>query len=81
MAQPDHFILEPKRILLIECKLTQIELAWVQLDYLYRPLLEALFEKPVHSVLACKNLIGFDDNSVVHKVENLKNGVTWHWAG
>ncbi len=42
-AQPDMFLLEPKRIVCLECKLTQNPVAWQQLNLLYRPLLLHMF--------------------------------------
>ena len=49
-AQPDHFLLQPERIVLLECKLSQNTTAWAQIEGLYKPLLEHLFQRPVLGV-------------------------------
>src|ERR1700675_1625475 len=46
-AQPDYYILAPAVVLLVEVKLKQNTDAHLQLDQLYRPLLERLYALPV----------------------------------
>lgn len=56
-CQPDHFIVFPDQVLLLECKLTQRDRAFVQINHLYRPVLSYLYQRPVTGVMVCKNLI------------------------
>lgn len=51
-AQPDHFILQPERCILFECKLSQNSTAWPQMEFLYKPLLEHMFKRPVVGIQA-----------------------------
>ena len=59
-CQPDIIILpnrNRKFILVIECKLKATRKAWVQLNYLYRPILERLYPQvEVRLVQVVKNL-------------------------
>jgi hypothetical protein len=55
-AQPDHFFLTSHAVVVVECKLSQTPEGYEQLDLLYRPLLAALFSRPVVGVLACRSL-------------------------
>lgn len=55
-CQPDHFVVFPEQILLVECKLTENRSGWEQIRGLYRPVLEAEFRLPVTGVQACKHL-------------------------
>lgn len=79
-AQPDHFIVRPDSVLLLECKLTQTDLAWEQVEGLYSPLLKHLFNLPVVGVQVCRNLRRAD-SSLVHSPAGLRHGSTWHWIG
>lgn len=55
-ARPDYFITFEDRIILFECKLSQTEHAFLQIDGLYRPLLKHIFNRPVVGVQVCKNV-------------------------
>ena len=59
-CQPDIIILpnlSRKYILVIECKLKATRKAWVQLNYLYRPILERLYPQvEIRLVQVVKNL-------------------------
>ncbi len=59
-CQPDIIILpnrNRKYILVIECKLKATKKAWVQLNYLYRPILERLYPQvDIRLVQVVKNL-------------------------
>ena len=59
-CQPDIIILpnrNRKFLLVIECKLKATRKAWVQLNYLYRPILERLYPQiEVRLVQVVKNL-------------------------
>lgn len=83
-AQPDIFILTDKRVILLECKLTQTEEAEFQLCYLYKPLLELLFpSKEVVCVQVCKNL----RYRPAHEIGRLRDAIdpstiyTYHYLG
>ncbi len=80
IAQSDYFIRRRDEILLFECKLTQCDLAWDQLNHLYRPLLEMLFGLPVWSVLVCKNLREVPEGLITN-LEDARDGTTFHWLG
>ena len=55
-AQPDQFIVQEDRIWLFECKLTHNGEARLQLENLYMPLLEHIFDREVYCVQVFKNL-------------------------
>jgi hypothetical protein len=85
-AQPDHFVLYPDMILLLECKLKQNTQAEEQLQLLYRPLLERLFSRPVFCLQAF-NHWRFKPNKMTLLGPNEllaypREGVfTWHYMG
>lgn len=85
-AQPDHYIIQEKCILLFECKLTQTDEAEVQLVALYEPLLEHLYKKPVLKIQVCKNIrhaIGpLEINNLVELLAYPRSAPhTWNWIG
>lgn len=55
-GQPDHYLVFPDRVLLIECKLTQRAQAIMQMRELYVPLLLHIYARPVTLIQACRNL-------------------------
>ena len=55
-AQPDVYIVQPKCVVCFEVKLTQTEEADAQLEYLYKPLLQHIYQREVFLVQVCKNL-------------------------
>jgi hypothetical protein len=59
-AQTDSYLVLRSRIICFECKLTETLAGYAQLEKLYKPLLEAIYERPVVLVLACKNLSRLD---------------------
>lgn len=63
-AQPDAYLVKEDFVLVVECKLTQTEVAEVQLRELYGPLLRFLYKKPVVLVQAFKNMRQRPDYSV-----------------
>ncbi len=79
-AQPDYFILDDARLVLLECKLSQTKRAWPQLNGLYAPLLQHIFDLPVTSIQVCKNLYE-DDGSIIAGFDEIYTGATWHWIG
>ena len=55
-CQPDHYLLQPGEILLYENKLTYRRNVWAQLEALYVPVLEEVFELPCRVFAVCKYL-------------------------
>lgn len=85
-AQPDHYILQDKCVLLFECKLTQTEEAEAQLNFLYAPLLQHLYQKPVLKIQVCKNIrhtIGPLEINHPREVLAYPRELphTWNWIG
>lgn len=79
-AQPDIFILEEKRIVIFECKLSQNSQAWVQLDRLYKPLLEFLFKRPAIGIQVFQRMRHEEPNRPrisVHRELEFKDGAIW----
>ena len=54
-AQPDHYLIFPQLILLLECKLKQNTTAEEQLLHLYRPILEYTYHRPVFTIQAFRH--------------------------
>lgn len=83
-AQPDHFIIQPERLVLFECKLSQNSIAWQQMEQLYKPLLGHLFRKPVVGIQAFKRM-RFEETSrprvSIYGPEALdfKDGAVWQY--
>lgn len=84
-AEPEAFIVYPKRVILFEVKLTGGMLAKFQMEQLYKPLLEAIHQRPVHCLQVCKwptaDAPGPRFDSVL---EFIRSGATYgdfHWLG
>jgi hypothetical protein len=56
-CSPDGVARYQGEIIAVECKLTQTLEAVVQLEQLYRPILEMHFSLPVRTLAVCKNLL------------------------
>lgn len=54
-AQPDGVLLLPHSIYIFEIKFQHVPEAWWQLEKLYKPLLTALFQKPVACIEVCRS--------------------------
>lgn len=82
-CQPDIYVVLPSYVLLLEVKLTQTEDAEIQLRDLYRPLLEALYSRPVVMVQVCKNLRYKPINAISSLREACEPGklYTYHCIG
>ena len=82
-AQPDAYILMKERILLLEAKLTQSDIAVSQLLSLYLPLLRYIYELPILCIQVCHNLRYIPRKLVENPQEVLANpgpGVfVWHF--
>lgn len=85
-AQPDHFRVGAHSVLVFECKLTQCRAGELQLQELYRPLLAHIFQKPVITVMACRNVV-YPPEALISGPEELLESrdeetlFTWHWLG
>lgn len=85
-AQPDHYLVFPSLVLLIECKLKQNTCAEGQLLHLYRPLLEHLYARPVFTIQVFRHW-RFRPNrfEIKHPAELVaypRDGVfMWHFMG
>lgn len=84
-AQPDIYLLMPNRILLMECKLTQSDVATPQLISLYLPLLREIYNLPILCLQVCHNLRYVPKKLVESPMELLDNpgpgAFTWHFLG
>lgn len=83
-AQPDIFIVCPSRIYLLEVKRTQTFEAELQLQLLYKPLLEFLFpDKEIFCIQVCKNLRTRpkDEINALREARDPKITYTYHCIG
>lgn len=84
-AQPDIYLLMLDRILLIECKLTQSDVATPQMISLYLPLLRKIYNLPILCLQVCHNLRYVPKKIVESPMELLENpgpgAFTWHFLG
>lgn len=65
-CQTDYVFVLMDRVIILECKLSQTDRAFEQLHFLYRPILEFIFKKPVIGVQVCRSLNKFPENSILH---------------
>jgi hypothetical protein len=56
-AEPEAYVVLKDRIILFEVKRTGMPAGRMQMEGLYQPLLEKIFEKPVYSLLICQNVV------------------------
>jgi hypothetical protein len=82
-AEPELFCVLKDRVILFEMKLTGGVAGRMQLEGLYKPLLEFIFKKPVHCCIVCKWITNATPGPFVNGPEDfiqqgLKYG-TWHW--
>lgn len=77
-AQPDFFLVESDRVVVWECKLTQCDIGWEQLHYLYAPLLIKLYEKPVVCMQVCKYMVKRVD-TVLTDPKAVESGALIHY--
>jgi hypothetical protein len=59
-AQPDSYLVLKSRVICFECKLTETLSGYAQLEKLYKPLLAAIYSRPIVLILTCKNLSRLD---------------------
>ena len=84
-AQPDHYIVLPDKVLLFECKYSQVEEGLVQIGQLYKPLLRDIYKLPVVGILVCK-VLRWECKWLIAEPEEVLKGTseniyTWHWIG
>ncbi len=85
-AQPDHLLVGREEVIILESKLTQTDRGRIQLETLYRPLVEYVFgPRPVRTVMVCKNLRVWT-KSLVTDLEHVLNAhnslpLVFHWIG
>lgn len=60
VCQVDHFVVLPDQVLLVECKLSESDVAWVQIRDLYGPILADYFQLTVTGVQATKHVRSAD---------------------
>lgn len=60
VCQVDHFVVLPDQVLLVECKLSENDMAWAQINDLYRPILGDYFGLTVTGVQATKHVRSAD---------------------
>lgn len=76
LAQPDHFLILPRGVVLFECKLSESPEAWPQLAF-YSVLLSRALSLPVLEVQVCKNLRTTQEP--VRDISSLRPGCVLHW--
>lgn len=82
-AQPDHYLVGSRGVLLVECKLTQTPRAEHQLRHLYGPLLAALYDRPVWLLEAARRVrdLSLVVLSPAERFERPEPIVCWHYLG
>lgn len=84
-AEPELFIVLKDRVILFEMKLTGGPAGRMQMERLYKPLLEHIFKRPVHCLLVCRNVTEHTPGPRFQTPEDfIISGAsfgTWHWLG
>lgn len=84
-CEPEAFFIFPKKIVLFEAKLTGGPLGKLQMEWLYKPLLEFIFKRPVVCLLVCKYKTADTPGPFVASPEEFLakefSFATWHWIG
>lgn len=83
-AETDAFIVLPSRVILFDAKLTAKWAYWPQLELCYAPLLEKIYDRPVHSAQIGRNVSTGLDAPIFHDVidflrADVPRGVV-HWT-
>jgi len=55
-CSPDIFWQEDGKIYLVECKLTDNKEAWQQIELLYTPILQFIYQMPIRGIVVAKQL-------------------------
>jgi hypothetical protein len=64
-CQADALIIQPDLVVVLECKLTDVPQADLQLEGLYKPVLEHIYKRRVHGVVVTRHLTRTTDLSRV----------------
>lgn len=83
-CQPDILVVGRSTVLVIECKLTDTELARQQLDYLYLPIVEHVYRRPAIGIVVVRHLTRATPRAAICTTlsEALRNrGELVHWLG
>lgn len=81
-CQPDHFIATPERIFLFECKLTQSDVADVQLKQLYSPCLKYIYKRDVLMIQVFRNMRYHPGAALIETPVGLRSArgvLCWHY--
>ena len=82
-AEPELYCVLKDRVILFEMKLTGGIAGRMQLEGLYKPLLEFIYKKPVHCCIVCKWINTETPGPFFGSAEDfIRSGVpfgTWHW--
>jgi hypothetical protein len=82
-CEPELFIERKAEVILLEAKLTGGPLGRMQMEGLYKPLLEKIIGKPVRCLLVCKNVTVETPGPFIASLEAFINSdlpfATWHW--
>jgi hypothetical protein len=82
MCQPDWLKITERAVLVLECKYTWLPSGRLQIEELYRPVLEKVYKRPVVGAVVCKVLVAGMDQPVASSLEDaLRCGGVWHWLG
>ena len=82
-AQPDFYLVQPRRVICWEAKLSYVPEGLDQLTELYVPLLEHIYERPVLPILVFKNPSGVTTEhtefSDTFNLPAFEDPYLWHW--
>ena len=84
-CQTDVVVVCPEYIIAFECKLTEVEEAREQLEWLYVPVLQRVFRRPIHGIIVARHLTrNTHTEDVCDSVEAALRAPRWpilHWIG
>ncbi len=84
-AETDYILERDGEVILLEVKLTGGAYGKLQMLWLYKPILEVVYRKPVRCLLVCRNPTQGCPEPFVDSVEAFLAGelelATWHWMG
>lgn len=84
-CEPEAFIELRDEIILFEMKLTGGHYGRLQMEGLYKPLLEFIYKKPVRCLMVCRNVTPATPRPLVHSPEEFMLGnlpfAVWQWLG
>jgi len=81
-CQMDHLAVFPDQVLVIECKLSETDYAWLQIEALYAPVLGEYFQRPVTGIQATRHLRNETEIADVREALTRPGGrFLWHYLG